>query len=193
MTRAFFNLLVGLLLLGSGYAQGYKPPKVDTPAFDVKKLGLMEVERQKFATSLAGFVVNEVKVTTNAHKAETARKLVGLALHLDKRNRTALVANHQFTRGIAPKKVATDYKKEALSKLFIAQSKSLAKLGGADNVYLSGLLLAAAVEMDPENEDAVYELELHKLDVGEIDWEPITEGKPRKASKPHKKATGTSR
>jgi len=180
MTRVFYNLIVGLLLIGSGLAQGYKPPRVDNPAFDVKKVGLMEVERQKFATNLAGYVVNEVKVAENAHKAETARKLIGLALHLDSRNRNALVANYQFNRGVEPKKVATDYQPDALSKLLIAQSKALGKLGGDDNVYLSGLLLAAAVEMDPKNEDAVYELELYKLDVGEIDWEPVTDGKPRK-------------
>ena len=40
--------------------------------------------------------------------------------------------------------------------------------------------MAAAVEMDPENEDAVYQLELYKLDIAAIDWEPITDGKPRK-------------
>jgi hypothetical protein len=180
MRRVFFNLLLALSLLGSGLAQGYKPPVFERPAFDVKKIGLMEVERQKFASNLAGYVVNEVRVSENSHKAEQARKLIGLALQLDKRNRTALVANHQFNRGVEPKKTKTDYKKEALSKLFIAKSKALSKLGGDDNVYLSGLLLAAAVEMDPKNEDAVYELELYKLDVGGVDWEPITDGKPRK-------------
>jgi hypothetical protein len=180
MLRVFIQLLFSLILLGSGFAQAYKPPKVDKPAFDVKKVGLMEVERQKFATNLAGFVVNEVKAQENAHKAELARKLIGLSLHLDSRNRTALVANHQFKRGVQPKKVDTDYQPEPLAKLFIAQAKALTKLSGADNTYLSGLLLAAAVEIDPKNEDAVYELELYKLDVGEIDWAPIVDGKPRK-------------
>ena len=136
--------------------------------------------RRSGSWNLAGYVVNEIRVQENAHKAEWARKLIGLALHLDGRNRTALVANHQFKRGLQPKKVETDYKPEPLAKLFIAQSNALAKVGGADNVYLSGLLLAAAVEIDSKNEDAVYELELHKLDIGEIDWDPITEGKARK-------------
>ncbi len=70
-----------------------------------------------------------------------------------------------------------------MAKLLIAQSKALAKLGGEDNVYLSGLLLAAAVEMDPDNEDAVFALELYKLDMAEIDWEPITDGMKRKPIK----------
>jgi hypothetical protein len=180
MTRPLCCLVIAVLLCGNGFAQAYKPPKFDKSAFDLNKLGLMEVERQKFATNLAGYVVNEVKVQENAHKAEWAQKLIGLALHIDKRNRAALVANHQFNRGVEPKKVQVDYKPDALSKLLIAQSKSLAKLGDEDNVYLSGLLLAAAVEMDPKNEDAVFALELYKLDIGEIDWEPITDGKPRK-------------
>jgi len=153
---------------------------VDKPVFDVKKLGILEMERKKFATNIAGYVVNEVKATENSHKAEIARKFLGLALQLDGRNRTALVANAQFKRGVEPKKMKLDYETPAFAKLLIAQSKSLVKQGGDDNVYLSGLLLEAAVEMDPKNEDAVYELELYKLDVGEIDWEPITDGKPRK-------------
>ena len=184
MTRLLFSLLlIGHLLSGDGFAQAYKPPKFDKPAFDFEKLGLMEVERQKFATNLAGFVVNEVKVQENAHKAEVARRLLGLALQLDKRNRAALVANHQFNRGVEPQKVETDYKTGPLAKLFVAQSKALAKLGGEENLYLSGLLLAAAVEIAPEDEDAVYELELYKLDVGEIDWDPITDGRSRKPMK----------
>lgn len=184
MTRAIIQPLLALLLIGSGVAQGYRPPEFDKPAFDVKKIGLMEVERQKFATSLASFVVNEIKVADNANQADKGRRLLGLALHLDQRNRVALVANHQFKRGLAPKKASADYTKEALAKLFIAQSELLAKAGGDDNLYLSGLLLAAAVEMDPKNEDAVFALELYKLDVAEIDWEPITDGKPRKPAVP---------
>jgi hypothetical protein len=185
MRWAPFIYLTALFLLAgsSGFAQAYKPPKVDKPAFDLEEIGLMEVERQKFATNLAGFVVNEIKVKENAHRAEWARKLIGLALHLDKRNRTALVANHQFKRGVEPKKVQTDYKPQPLATLLIAKSKSLKKLGGIDNIYLSGLLLAAAVEMDPVNEDAVFELELYKLDIGEIDWDPVTDGEPRKPLK----------
>ena len=165
---------------GHSFAQAYKPPKFDKQAIVLEKIDLMEVERQKFATNLAGYVVNEVKVQENAHRAEWARKLLGLALQLDRRNRAALVANHQFTKGVEPKKVQTDYKPGSLSKLLIAKSQALAKSAGDENVYLSGLLLAAAVEMDPENEDAVFQLELYKLDVGAIDWEPITDGKARK-------------
>ena len=170
----------GLLLCGDGIAQAYKPPKFDKQAIDLEKIGLMEVERKKFATNLAGYVVNEIGVQKNAHRAAWARKLLGLALQLDRRNRAALVANHQFTRGVEPKRIETDYKPGPLAKLLIAQSQALAKTGGDENVYLSGLFLAAAVEMDPENEDAVYQLELYKLDIAAIDWEPITDGKPRK-------------
>ena len=90
------------------------------------------------------------------------------------------MANHQFKRGLKPKKVELDYKTVPLAKLLIAKSKAMVKEGGEDNIYLAGLFLAAAVEMDPENEDAVFELELYKLDVAEIDWEPITAGKTRK-------------
>ena len=184
MNLPLFCALIALFLSGNALAQSYKPPKFDKPAFDLKKVDLMEVERQKFATNIAAYVVNEVKVQENSHKAEWARKLIGLSLQLDKRNRTALVANHQFKRGVDPKKVETDYKTQPLAKLLIAKSKLLAKAGDGDNLYLSGLLLAAAVEMDPKNEDAVYELELYKLDIGEIDWDPITDGKPRKPLAP---------
>ena len=38
---------------------------------------------------------------------------------------------------------------------------------------LAGYMLAAAVEIDPTNEAAVYELEMYRKDVAEVDWTPI--------------------
>ena len=131
MPQVLLNILLGLFLLGNGLAQGYKPPEVARPAFDLKKIGLIEVERQKFASSLAGYVVNEVKVSENAHKAELARRLIGLALHLDKRNRIALVASHQFNRGLEPKKIATDYKPLIITMLSVADGVGIV----TENLY----------------------------------------------------------
>ena len=40
------------------------------------------------------------------------------------------------------------------------------------------------MEADPENEDAVYEYELYRIDHGNVDWNLITDGR--------KPATGES-
>lgn len=182
--RSLILAAVLLIACGGGRAAAqYAPPKFDQPAIDHQRVDLMEDERARYATNLAGFVANELRVT-NAYRAEWARKLLGLALHLDQRNRAALVANHQLARGISPKKVAADYAPDVFARLLVEKSKSMRARGGDENVFVAGLLLAAAVEMDPANEDAVYELEIYKLDVGAVDWAPITDGRPRKPAVP---------
>ena len=60
----------------------------------------LDVDRDRFATNIAAYVVNHIKPDANARQMENARRFLGLALHLNPRNRTAVVANFQFKRGL---------------------------------------------------------------------------------------------
>lgn len=175
--RARFPLWMcaAVLPMSLALAGDYKPPVVEVIAFDYEKLALMEVEREKMATNLAAFVINSLEKNPPVRQIENARKLIGLALQLHPKNRTALVANFQLNRDISPKKVEADYKPEVFSTLLMERAKTLRLKGDPENTKLAGYLFFAAVEMDPENEAAVYEYELYRIEVGELNWKPITD------------------
>jgi hypothetical protein len=178
----FLCAAVSLVPIYCSAADDYQAPIVEVIAFDYKELALMEVERDKLATNIAGLVVNELSKRKTGRQMANARRLIGLALHLSPKNRTALVANFQMKRDVAPKKVEVDYRPEVLSTLLSERAISLRKKGGADNVKLAGFLLFAAVEADTLNENAVYEYELYRLDVGELNWDIITDASREKSA-----------
>ncbi len=174
---------IGLVLAFSGLqgsvAGEYRPPVVDERAFDYADLALMEVEREKLATNLAGFAVNSLEKRAGERQWENARKFIGLALQLHARNRGALIANAQLARGVQPKPVATDYQPAVLAELLRARAATLIAAGGDPNLRLAGYFLFAAVEMDPENEDAVFEFELYRIDHGEPEWSAVTDAEKK--------------
>jgi len=181
-SAALLTALIAVLSVSAAGAGDYKPPIVEVVAFDYDKLALMEVEREKTATNLAAFVVNGLDKKPSARQIENARRLIGLALHLNPKNRTALVANFQLNRDVTPKKVQADYKPEVFSTLLMERAKSLRKNGDSENTKLAGYLLFAAVEMDPGNESAVYEYELYRIEVGEPNWKAITDASREKTA-----------
>lgn len=181
MPRIPPNAVLGLALLllfpvaTRAPAGEYRPPVVEEPAFDFEKLALMEVEREKLASNLAGFAVNSLEKRPGERQWENARKFIGLALQLHARNRVALIANVQLTRGLEPKKAPVDYQPEVMAELLRARAESMITAGGKANIGLAGYFLFAAVEMNPENEEAVYAFELYRIDHGEPDWSAVTD------------------
>ena len=131
----------------------YVPPVVEARAFDFDKVRLLDVERKKFATNLAGYVVNDMNARhTNAkskRKLDNARKLIGLALQLDPRNRVALVANYQLKRGVVPKTVEVDYQAASLSRLLLAKAELMTKTGDSQNLSLAGFLPCSSSSPKP--------------------------------------------
>jgi hypothetical protein len=154
-------------------AVGYVAPKVDEPLFEKADIALLEVDRSKLSSNLAAFVANTIKPKSNARQIQKARRMLGLALHLDPRNRTAVVTNFQFTRGLEPKEARADYGPATLAEILQAHARSLLLKGGDLNQLLAGYLLDCAVEIDASNETAVYELEMYKKDVAPVDWTPV--------------------
>ncbi len=160
----------------------YKAPAVSDPLFAGDDVALLETEREKLASNIAGFVSNSLSPRPHAREVENGRRFLALALHLHPRDRNALVANAQLTRGLIPKKVEVDYQPAVLAKLLLERARTLLAKSSSLDQALGGYFLYVAMESDPDNEDAVYEYEIYRIDHGEVDWGLLTDGK--KTSKP---------
>jgi hypothetical protein len=62
------------------------------------------------------------------------------------------------------------------SRLLLARAQLLEKQGGDENRNLARLFALLAAGMDPKNEDAIYISEVQRLEHGEVDWKPVTDG-----------------
>ena len=154
----------------------YDIPEVKASCFDEKSLGMMEFERRKMADHLAAYVVNHLAkkvIEGDRHATQLAEKLNGLALHLDLRNRTAMVADFQIRRSIEPKTVEEEYKPTVLAAYLVTRADALSRSPSEDNTKLAGYLYAVAVDLDPENETAVYQLLMWQKSGNAINWAPI--------------------
>ncbi len=152
----------------------WDPPKVVESAFS-RDLGMMDSEREEYASNLTGLAVNQIiAAKASPESIATARRMFGLALHLSPRNKRALVANFQLSKGVFPEVSKTDYSPQVFARLLLARGQLLDKQGGDENRRLARMFLQLAAGMDPKNEDAIYASEVQRLDQGEIDWSPMT-------------------
>jgi hypothetical protein len=164
----------------------YSEPLLKPPAFDLEALEMLEAERRQHAATLAAFALAqfaphanaEGKITGAAPESITfARKLVGLALHLDPRCRPAIVANGRLKNGnIGANPPAPPMSASAFSSFLVGRAAELMKAAGEDNQRLAGQFLDLAVALDTDNDDAVYSLEIFKLDGHAVDWRAILGG-----------------
>ncbi|MEK7948920.1 hypothetical protein [Luteolibacter soli] len=155
----------------------WKPPVVGAGVFS-DKLGMIEREREEYATNLAGYASNRVAAAkASAASLNEARRLLALSLHLSSRNRKALVLNFQLSHGVVPEAEPDNYRPEVLAGLFFTRSQVLKEQGGAENLLLAKVFTELSAEMDPKNDDAVYASELQRLDQGGVDWSVLTDVK----------------
>ncbi len=155
----------------------WKEPRIGAGVFS-DGLGMLDREREEYADNLAIHAVNEVARTkASAASLEKARRYLALSLHLAPRNKRALVANYQLSRGVVPEPVESDYSSEVLARLLFTRSQVLRQQKGPENVLLSRYFTELAAELDPRNEDAVYASELQRLDHGRLDWKMLTDVK----------------
>lgn len=155
----------------------WKEPRIGAGMFS-DALGMLDREREEYANNLAIEAVNEIaRSKASAASLETARRFLALSLHLSPRNRRALVANYQLTRGIVPEAIEAEYSSEVLARLLFTRAQVLRQQGGEENGMLARFFIELAAELDPRNEDAVYASELQRLDHGRLDWKPVTDVK----------------
>ena len=137
-------------------------------------LGMLDSEREEYATNLASHAANDVVASkASSQSLEDARRMLALAFHLSPRNKRAVVVNFQFSKGIFPEVAQGGYSPQALARLLLSRSQLLEKQGGEENKRAARLFVSLAAGMDPKNEDAVYASELHRLDYGPVDWSTV--------------------
>lgn len=161
----------------------YVGPILRPAAFNLDVLGMIDAERKQHAANLAAFGLATVLPHAGpdgrlagvpAEQYRLARKLVGLALHLDPRCKTAVVVNGRLKAGVVAKTAAEpSISAAAYSTLLVGRSEELVKAGGADNLRLAGCFLDLATALDKENDNAVYALEMFRMEGHAVDWKPI--------------------
>jgi hypothetical protein len=153
----------------------WNPPKVAHSLF-TRELGLLDSERDEYATNLSSQAVNQVVAAkASAESLADARRMIALALHLSPRNKRAIVANFQLGKGLLPEVSEGNYSPQVFARLLLTRGQLLAKQEGAENERLARLFLHLASALDPKNEEAVYASELDRLDHGPLDWAAVTD------------------
>lgn len=153
----------------------WDPPKVRVSLF-TNELGLLDSEREDYATNLATIASNHL-AESKASPASIAgaRRMLGLALQLSPRNKKAVIVNFQLAKGILPAVTDGNYSPPVFARLILTRGQMLEKQGGEENKKLARLFIQLAAELDPKNEDAVYLSEVQRLDHGSLDWKSITD------------------
>ena len=141
-------ILLLSLVIGYGqsedaaFAARYEAPVVDRALFgdDV----MLAAERKSYATNLATYVANMVSSKGAAKDVLlSARQILALALHLERRNKQAMVVNFQLRQGVMPKVKVGDYNPRTFSRLLMARAKLLLKGGeGSKKERLLGRYLS---------------------------------------------------
>jgi TPR repeat protein len=149
--------------------------KVVTSVF-TPDLGMLDSEREEYATNLATVASNHVAAAkASPASLADARRMLALALQLSPRNKRAVVANFQLSKGVLPEITESNYSPPVFARLILTRGQLLEKQGGAENQKLARYFIQLAAELDPKNEDAVYASEVHRLDHGAVDWSAVTD------------------
>jgi hypothetical protein len=188
MTRFFAQGLFLLTVAFSAWAEPVqemdKASSISYQTLEVKKslfgdFSMLAQERDDYATNLTRLAL------LSAHAAPSdpsnmggVRRLIALALHLSPRNRSAVVANHQLGRGLLPEKKEPDYSRAVFARLLLTRGRLLKKQESKSDQFVGRCFTELAAELDPRNEDAVYESEIQELDGQEVDWTVFVSGKP---------------
>jgi hypothetical protein len=136
-----------------------------------RDLGMMDTEREEYATNFVNFAANRVAAAkASPASLDQARRFIALAMHLSPRNKRALVVNFQLSQGTLPEPVVVDFSPETLAKLIFMRAGLLGKQEGEENALVARMFIELAAQLDPKNEDAVYASEVQRLDHGAVDW-----------------------
>ena len=158
-----------------GKSFAWEAPKVVASVF-TQDLGMLDSEREEYATNLAVYASNQVAVAkASPASLMGARRMLALALQLSPRNKRAVVVSFQLAKGMLPEVIESNYSPPVLARLILTRGQLLEKQGGEENQRLARYFIQLAAEMDPKNEDAVYASEVQRLDHGQVDWPAITD------------------
>ncbi|MFM1557820.1 MAG: hypothetical protein ACKJSK_00835 [Roseibacillus sp.] len=160
----------------------YKPPVVEKILFD-DSLSMFGQERHEYATNLAVYAANQlIAKKASAESLVSARRILALSFHLERRNKVAMVVNFQLKEGVMPEVRKGDYNPRTFSRLLLARAKLFLRRDNESEKLLAHCFVELAALIDPRNEDAVFAYENQRIDVGEIDWRVITDAAKDKPS-----------
>lgn len=161
----------------------YKPPVVEKVIFD-ESITMLDQERHEYSSNLAIYAANQlISKKASPQSLESARRILALALHLERRNRQALVVNFQLKQGVMPEIKKGDYNPRTFSRLLLARAKLLLRDDNERERLLAHCFVELAAIIDPRNEDAVFAYENQRIDVGDIDWRLLTDAVKDKPSR----------
>lgn len=164
------------LVCGAEAAKSFtwEPLKVGKTLF-TPALGMLDSEREEYATNLATLAVNQIAAAkASPQSLADARRMLALALQLSPRNKRAVVANFQLSKGVLPEATESNYSPQVFARLLLTRGQLLEKQMGDENKRLAAMFINLAAGLDPKNEDAVYASEVHRLDQGPVDWADVT-------------------
>ena len=182
MKQASWILLLSLTVVCAQSEKGvtrgfYKPPAVVKSLFGDEVM--LAPERKNYATNLATYVANLVSSSDGSKEVlASASRILALSLHLDRRNKQAMVVNFQLAQGVMPQVKSGDYNARTFSRLLMTRAKLLLKGGKENEMLLARYFIDVAAHIDPRNEDAVFECESQRLDFGELNWTMLTGADP---------------
>ena len=160
----------------------YKPPVVEKILFD-DSLSMFGQERHEYATNLAVYAANQlIAKKASAESLVSARRILALSFHLERRNKVAMVVNFQLKEGVMPEVRKGDYNPRTFSRLLLSRAKLFLLRDNESEKLLAHCFVELAALIDPRNEDAVFAYENQRIDVGEIDWRVITDAAKDKPS-----------
>lgn len=173
----WLGMISGLVADGTEKLFVWNPPKAAKNQFSAE-LGLLDAERDEYATNLAILASNVVAHgQASAVSIESARRWLGLALQLSPRNKRAVIANFQLSKGLLPAVGDCLYEPKVFARLLLTRGQLLEKTEGVGNKQLARYFIDLAAEFDPKNDEAVYASEMQRLDHGPINWALLTDGK----------------
>ncbi|QQL44258.1 hypothetical protein [Sulfuriroseicoccus oceanibius] len=165
---------------------GYIVPEQNGEVFSAEGLGMIMAEREEYSRNLAATanqllresaLSDDGELQVDAKKAEAmmplVNRLMALAVELSPRTKATIVINHQLKKGLVAKHYKPEVQPRTLASLMQMRATRLLDEGGAENIHLAGCLLDLAVALDPQNEDAIFGLELLRMDGHAPDWAKI--------------------
>lgn len=180
MTRVWFQVFFSLVVALTAIAEPEKSldsaKPFDYQTLEIKKsifgdFSMLAQERDDYATTITRLALESAHASPDdKENMKGVRRLISLSLHLSPRNRTAVVANHQLGRGLLPEKKEAEYSRSVFARLLLTRGQLLKKQKGEGDRFVGRCFVELAAELDPRNEEAVYDSEIQKLDGDEVDW-----------------------
>ena len=160
----------------------FAQPKIRLAIFTHELTALLQPECERIATWLARYAATSLStaiLSGNTDAAESARRLLTLALHLDPGNASVARAALRWNEGQSPDLPPADENLRVLTDFLVraAERKSSTPATTARQALLARFLIRIAADADPLNESAVHRSELNDRNGLGPPWRSLMAGR----------------